>query len=166
MAVVLVLTLAIAWSQHALPGGLGRELSLALHAMMALYVAVAALVLVRDLFRRPPEGAENVLGAICGYMLAADAWGSINAFAYLLAPASFSVSAGVTPLLADWRGRVALFNDYSYAQMLTIGYADVTPLGAPATVLSVLAALFGVLYTAVVVSQLVALAHLVRRDSP
>ncbi len=43
--------------------------------------------------------------------------------------------------------------------MLTIGYADVTPIRAPATTLSLFAALFGMFYTAVVVSQFVGLAQ-------
>jgi Ion channel len=47
--------------------------------------------------------------------------------------------------------------------VLTIGYADVTPVRAPATTLSLLAALFGVFYTAVVVAQFVGLAQH-RRD--
>ena len=163
MAVVLAIVMAIAWSPHFLSGNLGRGSSIALHALTVLYVSVAALVIVRDLFRHPPTGAENVLGAICGYLLAADAWASVNALAYLLAPAAYEVNADVGALLADWRGRLALFAYYSYAQMLTIGYPEVTPLRAPATLLSVLAALFGIFYTAVVVSQLVALAQLIHR---
>ena len=49
--------------------------------------------------------------------------------------------------------------------MLTIGYADVTPVRAPATTLSLLGALFGVFYTAVVVSQLVQMAQREKRST-
>jgi len=42
---------------------------------------------------------------------------------------------------------------------LMLGYSDVTPVRAPATTLSLFAALFGVFYTAVVVSVLVGLAQ-------
>ncbi len=44
-------------------------------------------------------------------------------------------------------------------EMLTIGYADVTPVRAAATTFALLASLFGVFYTAVVVSQLVGMAQ-------
>ena len=54
---------------------------------------------------------------------------------------------------------LALFSYYSIAQMLTIGYADVTPIRAPATTVSLFSTLFGVFYTAVVVSQFVGLAQ-------
>ena len=49
---------------------------------------------------------------------------------------------------------------------MTIGYSDVTPVGAPATTLSLFAALFGVFYTAVVVSQFVGLAQKAKRETP
>jgi hypothetical protein len=49
---------------------------------------------------------------------------------------------------------------------MTIGYSDVTPVHAPATTLSLFAALFGVFYTAVVVSQFVGLAQQPKRETP
>ena len=100
-----------------------------------------------------------MLGAICGYLIAGDAWAGINEIAYLAEPAAFSINPGISGLLAEWHGRHALFSYYGFAQMLTLGYADVTPVRAPATTLSLLGALFGVFYTAVVVSQLVHLAQ-------
>ncbi len=58
---------------------------------------------------------------------------------------------------------MAVFSYYSLAQMLTIGYADVTPVRAPATTLSLFGALFGMFYTAIVVSQFVSLAQSPKR---
>jgi len=54
---------------------------------------------------------------------------------------------------------MALFSYYSISQMLTVGYADVTPIRAPATTISLFSTLFGVFYTAIVVSQFVGLAQ-------
>jgi hypothetical protein len=116
-------------------------------------------VILRDLFRRPPRGGENVLGAICGYLLAGDVWGSVNAFVYIATPSAYGIDPAVAVLLPDWNGRIALFSYYGFTQMLTIGYADVTPVRAPATTLSLLASLFGLFYTAIVVSQFVTLAQ-------
>ena len=61
------------------------------------------------------------------------------------------------PLLAHAQGRTALFVYYSFSQLLTLGYSDVTPVRAPATTLSLFAALFGLFYTAIVVAQFVGL---------
>ena len=47
--------------------------------------------------------------------------------------------------------------------MLTIGYADVTPVRAHATTLSLFGTLFGLFYNAVVVSQFVRLGQAIER---
>ena len=67
-------------------------------------------------------------------------------------------------MLGHWHSRLALFCYYSFAQMTMLGYADITPVRAPATTLSLFGALFGMFYTAIVVSQLVGLAHGESRD--
>jgi hypothetical protein len=159
MAVVLVAAAAFSWGRYFDAGNLDHTLSLVDQTTLALFLWSAVYVILRDLFRTPTTGAENVLGAICGYIIAGDAWGRINAIAYLLVPSAYSIDPGVTALLPDWHGRVALFTYYAFAQVLTIGYSDVTPIRAPATTLSLFAALFGVFYTAVVVSQFVGLAQ-------
>jgi hypothetical protein len=159
MSGVLVVALAIGWGRHLLEGRFDFALSLAYNVAAALFLWVAVGVILRDLFRSHAAGAENVLGAICGYLLAGDAWAAVNAFTYLLVPAAYSINPVIDPLLADWHGRLAVFSYYSLAQMLTIGYADVIPVRAPATVLSLFGALFGLFYTAVVVSQFVSMAQ-------
>ena len=83
--------------------------------------------------------------------------------AYLALPGAYGINPKIMALLADWHGRHAVFSYYGFTQMLTIGYADVTPLRTPATTLSLLGALFGLFYTAVVVSQFVGLAQDTKR---
>lgn len=61
---------------------------------------------------------------------------------------------------------MALFSYDLFAQMLTIGYADVTAIRAPATTLSLLGVLFGLSYTAVIVLQFVGPAQRNRRETP
>ena len=68
-------------------------------------------------------------------------------------------------MLGHWHSRQALFCYYSFAQMTMLGYADVTPVRAPATTLSLFAALFGMFYTAIVVAQFVGLAQNVPGDT-
>ena len=164
MGALLALVVLIGWLRDMVPGYHGRTLAIVFHALQATYVWCAVAAILRDLFREHKPGAQNILGAICGYLLAGAAFGSVNVIAYVLAPWSFTIDPAVKDTLADWHGRVALFSYYSFTQLLTIGYADVTPLRAPATTLSLIAALFGVFYTAVVVSQLVAVAQAVRKS--
>ena len=159
MGAILLASLAISWSRHFTAASLGHALSLADQAVLSLFLWSAVWVILRDLFRAPATGVENVLGAICGYLIAGSAWGHINAIAYLLVPSAYSINPELSAFLSDWHDRVALFTYYAFAQVLTMGYSDVTPVRAPATTLSLFAALFGVFYTAVVVSQFVGLAQ-------
>jgi hypothetical protein len=154
-----IAVLATGWARHVFVTHSLHALFLAHQALSAVYFWITVGVILRNLFRMPSVGGENVRGAICGYLIAGAAWGSCNGLAYLLDPTAFAMDPKVATLLADWHGRVALFSYYSFTQLLTIGYADVTPVRAPATTLSLLAALFGVFYTAVVVSQLVGMAQ-------
>jgi Ion channel len=164
MAVIVAVAVAIATWRDVSGANLNTELSVALSALISLFNWAAVWVILRDLFDRRAVGAENVLGVICGYLIAGEAWAGVNDIAYLARPPAYSINPEVSALLADWHGRQELFVYYSFAQMLTIGYADVTPVRAPATTLSLLGALFGVFYTAVVVSQFVQLAQSGRRS--
>jgi hypothetical protein len=159
MAALLVAAIALNLGRYFAAESLVHALSLAEQLVLALFLCGAVYVILRDLFEKPLPGGENVLGAICGYLIACDAWARLNAIAYLLVPSSYSIDPGVAALLPDWHGRVALFTYYAFSQVLMLGYSDVTPIRAPATTLSLFAALFGVFYTAVVVSQFVGLAQ-------
>jgi ion channel len=166
MAAVLLASLAITWGRYFSVASLDHALSIADQMVLSLLLWSAVCVILRDLFRAPAAGAENVLGAICGYLIAGDAWAHINAIAYLLVPSAYSINPELAAFLPDWQGRLALFTYYAFSQVMTIGYSDVTPVRAPATTLSLFAALFGVFYTAVVVSQFVGLAQNPKRETP
>jgi hypothetical protein len=164
-ATLLVAAIALNWGRYVAAESLVHALSLAEQLVLALFLCGAVLVILRDLFEKPLPRVENVLGAICGYLIACDAWARLNAIAYLLVPSSYSIDPGVAALLPEWHGRVALFTYYAFSQVLMLGYSDVTPVRAPATTLSLFAALFGVFYTAVVVSQFVGLAQIGKGQS-
>ena len=166
MAAIFFAEVVIGWGHDFAAVSLDHALALTWHALVSVFFWVAVWVILREIFRTPRVGAENVFGAICGYLIAGEAWAGVNAFTYLLMPATYSIDPAVKALLANWHGRVALFSYYSFAQLLSIGYADVTPVRAPATTLSLFATLFGVFYTAVVVSQLVGMAPSGRRATP
>jgi hypothetical protein len=157
MGAVILAAIVMAFGYPFVPPGIGRGMEIAFHGLVAVFVSFALVTILRRLLRRRSAGGADVLGAICGYLLAGDALAAINAVTYLLAPGAFSVSPDVGALLTDLHGRTALFVYYSFSQLLTLGYSDVTPVRAPATTLSLFAALFGLFYTAIVVAQFVGL---------
>jgi hypothetical protein len=166
MGAVLLASLAINWGRYFTLASVSHALSVVDHTVLSLFLWSAVWVILRDLFRAPAAGAENVFGAICGYLIAGDAWAHMNLIAYLLVPSAYSINPELAALLPDWHGRGALFTYYAFAQVMTMGYSDVTPVRAPATTLSLFSALFGVFYTAVVVSQFVGLAQNPKREMP
>jgi hypothetical protein len=145
MAVVLFASLAINWGRHFSVASFDYALSLADEVVLSLFLWSAVYVILRDLLRAPAAGAENVLGAICGYLIAGNAWAHINAIAYLLVPSAYSINPELAELLPNWHGRVAVFTYYSFAQVTTMGYSDVTPVHAPATK-PIRGLIWGVLY--------------------
>jgi hypothetical protein len=92
MGTVLLASLAMGWGRHFTAASVDYALSLADHALLSLFLWSAVWVILRDLFRAPAAGAENVMGAICGYLIAGNAWAHINAIAYLLAPSAYSIN--------------------------------------------------------------------------
>jgi hypothetical protein len=147
-------TLAAQWGHHVLGPSLHRELTLAYHALIIVFLSTAVWVILRDLFVRRGSGYSHIFGAMSGYMIVAGAFANAHILAYMLAPASMSVAPELEKHLADRHSMAATFLYYSFTQLLTIGYSDITALAAPATTLSLLEALFGVFYLAVIVSQL------------
>ena len=164
-ALLLLATVVVGWTRNFTGGSDDGGLALVFNALSSLFLWTAVAVILRDLFRTPEAGAGNVLGAICGYVIAADAWSGMNICAYLLAPHSFAFDPAVQEMLPHWHGRLALFSYYSFSQITMLGYSDITPVRAPATTLSLFAALFGMFYTAIVVSQFVGLAQGASRDA-
>jgi hypothetical protein len=139
-------TIALGWARQLLAPRHEFASAIAFNLLMALFLWAAVGVILRDLFREQGPGQQEVVGALRAYLIAADAWSGINLLAYQLVPASYSIAPEVDLLLGHWHSRLALFSYYSFSQMLTIGYSDITPVRSPATTLSLLSAMFGRFY--------------------
>jgi hypothetical protein len=115
------------------------------------------VVILRGLFEEKLIRADQILGAVCGYLLAGAAWGNLYLLAELLLPGSFSVKPEIAWQLREEHTRRFLFNYFSFATITTLGYGGITPIDPAAASLSWLEAVFGLFYVAVVVAQLVGL---------
>ena len=121
------------------------------------FLGFAVAVTLRGIFERKVVGGDDVLGAICGYLLAGIAWGSLYLLVELLVPGSFSVQQAIAGQLGDWYSQQAWFDYYCLLTLTTIGYDNITPIRPPATSLTWLETMFGQFYIAVIVAQLVGL---------
>ncbi len=149
--------LVFAWTRY-LPLGEStvQVHSLIHHVLMMVFLGFAVVVILTNIFARRAVTADDILGTICGYMLAGGCFANAFALAELLVPGSFSV-AQESQVLREEHSRTALFNYFSMVTLTTMGYGDVTPVRAPATVIATLEAVFGQFYIAIVVAQLVGL---------
>jgi hypothetical protein len=127
------------------------------HGLHVLFLAFAVAVILRNIFAEKTIAVDQVLGAACGYLLAGGAWAHAFGLAEILVPGSFSMSSELDKRFSGWHGRDALFYYFSLATLTTMGYGDVTPVRAPATMLVILEAIFAQFYLAVVVAQIVGL---------
>ena len=163
MGALLVVALGIYWLQLLSGSRLEFELTLAEQAAKSIFESAAVYLIMRDLLRDPARGAEDIIGAICGYLIAGNVWASLNAIAYLLSPSAYAIDPSIMTELPGWHARTTLFTYYAFSQVTALGYSFVTPVKAPATTLSLFSTLFGMFYLAIVVSLFINLAQSERK---
>src|SRR5215510_6897565 len=142
-------------AHYLLPGTSEAPLQLLYHSAALLLVGYATLVILRNIFEQRVVRVDDVLGAVCGYLLAAVAWSNLFMLIEIFVPGSFSVGPGFGAGGDTWYGRIAVLNYVSFGSLTSLGSGEVVPIRPPATMLTTLEAGFGQFYIAVVVAQLV-----------
>jgi len=153
--IALAIAVASGLARYVQPGSAELPLRLIFHSAALLLTGFAALVILRNIFEQRIFRADDVLGAACGYLLAAGAWANLFMLIEIFSPGSFSVGPGFAATLDTWHGRIAVLTYVSLGSLTSVGSGEVVPLQPPATILIPLEALFGQFYIAVVVAQLV-----------
>jgi len=153
---------------YLLPRDVHIVAEVAYHCLMVAFLGFAVAVILGDIFAKSEIRGDDVVGAICGYLLLGLVWANLYTLTYLLVPGTFSVNPEIASRLLEWHKRRALFDYLSFSTMMTLGYGDLTPVGPPAYTLTWLEVMFGQFYMAVVVAQLVGLklAQALRGDGP
>ena len=143
------------WTRYLLPSYHEVLFPLIFHSAALLLTGFATLVILRNIFEQHVVRADDVLGAVCGYLLAAAAWSNLFLLIEIFFPGSFSVGPGFAAGLNTWHGRIAVMSYVSLGSLTSIGSGAIVVLRPPATILTTLEAVFGQFYIAVVVAQLV-----------
>jgi voltage-gated potassium channel len=149
--------LASYWAHYTLPESFEPALAVIHYPFLVAFLGFAVAVILRRIFERKVVGGDGVLGAICGYLLAGIAWGSLYLLVESLVPGAFNVHPAIAGQLGGWYSRQSLFDYYSLMTLTTLGYGEITPITPPATSLTWMEAMFGQFYIAVIVAQLVGL---------
>jgi voltage-gated potassium channel len=127
--------------------------------LSALFLLVTVVALVSRLFSIRSVTLDTISAAICAYLLIGIAWGFIYGALELAQPQSFSAGllqtkAGST---ASVFAALHTFIYYSFVTLTTTGYGDIVPQSEGARILSILEAVIGTLYIAILISRLVSL---------
>jgi len=153
--IALATAVVASWSHYLLPSSAELWLRLIYHSAALLLTGFAALMMLRNIFRQRVVRADDVLGAVCGYLIAAGAWSNLFMLIEIFLPGSFSVGPGFGAGMDTWHGRIAVLSYVSLGSLTSVGSGAVVPVQPPATILTPLEAVFGQFYIAVVVAQLV-----------
>jgi hypothetical protein len=115
---------------------------------------LCVVVILAHIFRSSEVTADTIFGAIAAYMFLALAFSRAFAIMEGASPAAFSLREGVDVDLE------LLY--FSFVTIATLGYGDVTPRLPIAQIVSVLEAVVGQFYVAVLIAWLVSV-HAGRR---
>jgi len=131
-----------------------RQLAIPTLIFMLVFLAYTAASLLRVVVGADRVTPDTICGALSVYMLMALTW----AVAYLLLvnvhPGAIAMDAARYPNhVMDWED--CLF--FSFVTLTTLGFGDIVPVSAQARSLTILEAVCGILYVAVLVARLVGL---------
>jgi small-conductance mechanosensitive channel len=119
------------------------------NALGILVLALVAICVLIHIFRERRVTANLICASIVVYLIIGLVWGFAYGLLDSLQPESFSIPEGK---LENSR---LLFLYYSFVSLTTLGYGDVTPMTAPASFLSLIEAIVGQMYVAILVARLV-----------
>ena len=115
-----------------------------------IFFVFMAVVILNYLFTEKQITGDVIAGAICAYFLLGLVWSAIFSILELLQPGSFDIPQSLqTESLS--------FTYYSYVTLTTLGYGDITPITAQARSFSLLEAIIGQLYIAILIARLVSI---------
>jgi len=119
---------------------------------MMIFFLYLQFLIIKQMIHTHKVDTNTIFGAMNIYLVAGLIW----AYAFVLLN-HFDSSAFHLPDYETLTKEVELFTYYSFTTLTTLGYGDIVAQSAQARMLSVLEAVFGQLYLAIVVAKLVSI---------
>ena len=127
-----------------------------------LFLAYTLVTLLRAVLRAETVTLDTIYGAIGVYLLMAMVWGTAYMLLETLQPGALAVDTTRHPNhTIDWFD--CMF--YSFVTLTSTGYGDMVPVTAHGRSLSILEAVSGIMYVAILIARLVGL-YASRRPGP
>jgi ion channel len=119
-----------------------------------LFLVFTLVALLRAVIRAERVTHDTIYGALSVYLLMAIAWAAAYLLLVTIQPGAIAMDAARHPNhRMDWFDCVF----YSFVTLTSVGYGDIVPMTAQARSLSVLEAVSGMMYVAVLIARLVGL---------
>jgi hypothetical protein len=119
-----------------------------------VFLGFTLITLLRAVLRTDTVTLDTIYGALSVYFLMAFVWGIAYLLLETLQPGGLSMDPARHPKhTVDWFD--CMF--YSFVTLTSLGYGDMVPISAQARSLSILEAVSGIMYVAVLVARLVGL---------
>ncbi len=121
---------------------------LLIQVLYTIYLAVAAYLILRDIFLSERVTKDTIRGAICVYLLIGFIWSLLYGLT-----ASLDSNAFSQEIVAEDSFSKAIY--FSFTTLTTLGYGDIIPVSALAKMLTNLEAIIGQMYPAILIATLV-----------
>jgi voltage-gated potassium channel len=154
-ALLSLLTITIGVAAALSPTSWHQTMEVLSNLATAAFFVLVLSVIIRHVFGARHLKIDDVVGAFSGYIIIALIWGRLYAVAWILVPHYYSISPDIAWELNNWISIHTLFDFYSFCNITTIGYGDITTTGPPTNALVWMEVMCGQFYLAVVVATIV-----------
>jgi voltage-gated potassium channel len=163
----------------AIPAVAGRALpryathigvSIAIDILTALFLLYVTIMILYQVLNARRVTLDTIAGALCTYFLIGLAGAFVYRTTFVIDPNSFRTApGGSAPIFENdspMRPKLMHFIYYSFTALTTTGFGDITPTSGPSRAMSLLEAIAGQFFLAVLIARLVSLEliHSNRRD--
>lgn len=149
--VFMIPTLVFNWISYLLPHA---STFILLDVFSILFWFFILRTMIRSIFRQK-DFTESLFGSLCVYFIIGLLFADMFSLIENIYPGSFSYAFGMKEIPLQNVRQIQQFIYFSFVTLTTLGYGDITPLILPAKFLSILEAILGQLYIAVMIGRFV-----------
>jgi ion channel len=133
---------------------------LAIDILTAVFLLYITIMILNQVLTASRVTADTIAGAVCAYFLIGLAWAFVYRAMFVINPHAFVFAAGFAHIFENnTRSEPQLMNFayYSFATLTTTGFGDITPALGISRAISVLEAVVGQFFLAILIARLVSL---------
>jgi voltage-gated potassium channel len=133
---------------------------LAVDILTAVFLLYITIMILSQVLSASRVTLDTIAGAVCAYFLIGLAWAFVYRAMFVISPHSFAFASSFAHIFEEHtRSEPQLMNFayYSFATLTTTGFGDVTPALGVSRAISVLEAIAGQFFIAILIARLVSL---------